>query len=413
MKHIILLGDGMADEAIDALGGRTPLQVARTPYMDELARRGRSGILHTIPAGMAPGSEVANLSVLGYRPEKVLEGRGSLEAASMGIPVYPGELVLRCNLICIDNGRIKNHSADHISTEEATVLIDYLNRHLTDEEIRFFSGVSYRHLLKVKGGDKRIRCTPPHDVPGTEYEQVLIRAEAGDGSVTDPAPEVQQTVRRLNDLIRRSQEVLAGHPVNRRRVELGKAPANSIWPWSPGYKPEMKRMSELYPIRSGAVISAVDLMKGIGVYAGLEVVEVPGATGLYDTNYEGKAQAALRALREMDFVYLHVEAPDEAGHEGDFRRKIQTIEDLDQRVLRLLMEETDGWEEAVTMALLPDHPTPCRIRTHTAAPVPFVICRPGAIPDDVDRFDEVAAQRGGLGERRGDGFIREVFHIHP
>jgi 2,3-bisphosphoglycerate-independent phosphoglycerate mutase len=402
MKHIIILGDGMADDPIPALGNRTPLQVANTPWMNELARRGRSGILHTVPAGMAPGSEVANLSVLGYRPEEVLEGRGSLEAASMGISIQRGELALRCNLICIENGRIKNHSADHISTEEATVLIDYLNDTLSQKGIRFYPGVSYRHLLIIKNGDKRVRCTPPHDVPGTKYASVLVQSEAVGA---------EDTASVLNALIERSREILAGHPINLRRVEGGKSPANSIWPWSPGYKPEMKRLAEQYPaIRSGAVISAVDLVRGIGVYAGLDVINVSGATGLYNTNYEGKAQAALKALKEKDFVYLHVEAPDEAGHEGNYHLKIKTIEDLDRRILQTIMEETDKWNEPVAVALLPDHPTPCRIRTHTSDPVPFVIYRPNEAQDPVCQFDEFAAREGAFGECWGDQFIQALLH---
>ncbi|MDR1526616.1 MAG: cofactor-independent phosphoglycerate mutase [Dysgonamonadaceae bacterium] len=400
MKYIIILGDGMADESIPALGNQTPLQAAQTPWMDELARRGKSGILYTIPQGMAPGSEVANLSVLGYNPMQVLEGRGSLEAASMGVAIEPGELALRCNLICIENGKIKNHSAGHISTEEAGILIQYLNERLSGNDVRFFPGVSYRHLLKMKNGDKHILCTPPHDVPGTAFEQVLIRPETH---------EAQATAGFLNTLIRRSQDILENHPVNIRRKEEGKDPANSIWPWSPGYKPQMKTLAELYPIRSGAVISAVDLIKGIGVYAGLERIDVPGATGLYDTNYEGKAQAALKALREKDFVYLHVEASDEAGHEGNVALKIQTIEDLDSRILKTLLEETDRWEEPVTIALLPDHPTPCRIKTHTANPVPFVIYKPGDTADAVTQFDERTAQQGAYGEMKGDEFIKTLF----
>ncbi|MDR2683571.1 MAG: cofactor-independent phosphoglycerate mutase [Dysgonamonadaceae bacterium] len=400
MKYIILLGDGMADEPVPSLGHRTPLQAAHTPGMDELARRGQSGILHTIPPGMAPGSEVANLAVLGYDPTRVLEGRGSLEAASMGIAIEPGELALRCNLICIENGTIKNHSAGHISTEEAGILIRSLNDTLAGSDARFFPGVSYRHLLKVKNGDKRILCTPPHDVPGTAFEAVLIRPET---------PEAQSTADFLNTLIRRSQEVLENHPVNRRRKAEGKDPANSIWPWSPGYKPQMQTLAELYPIRSGAVISAVDLIKGIGVYAGLEVIDVPGATGLYDTHYEGKAQAALQALQTKDFVYLHVEASDEAGHEGDVALKIRTIEDLDRRILQTLLAETGRWNEPVTIALLPDHPTPCRIKTHTADPVPFVIYKPGETADAVTRFDEYAAQQGAFGELKGDEFIKTLF----
>ncbi|MDR2806350.1 MAG: cofactor-independent phosphoglycerate mutase, partial [Dysgonamonadaceae bacterium] len=333
MKYIIILGDGMADEPVSALGNRTPLQAAKTPWMDELARRGKSGMLYTIPEGLAPGSEVANLSVLGYDPRQVLEGRGSLEAASMGVAIEPGELAMRCNLICIDNGKIKNHSAGHISTEEAAILIRYLNEQLSGNA-HFFPGVSYRHLLKWKTGNKHIHCTPPHDVPGTEFENVLIRPET---------PEAEATADALNALIRRSQELLENHPVNLRRKAEGKDPANSIWPWSPGYKPQMQTLAERYPIHSGVVISAVDLIKGIGVYAGLEMINVPGATGLYDTNYEGKAQAALDALREKDFVYLHVEASDEAGHEGNAALKIQTIESLDNRILKTILEETDRW----------------------------------------------------------------------
>jgi len=400
MKYIIILGDGMADEPIPSLGNKTPLQAAKTPCMDELARRGRSGTLRTIPEGMAPGSEVANLSVLGYDPAKVLEGRGSLEAASMGITIEPNELALRCNLICIENGKIKNHSAGHISTEEAEVLIRYLNESLSDETARFFSGVSYRHLLKIKNGDKLIHCTPPHDVTGMEFKKVLIQPETHDAKTTAEL---------LNTLILWSQDVLEKHPINIRRKAEGKDPANSIWPWSPGYKPQMPPLSEHYPIRSGAVISAVDLIKGIGVYAGLEVIEVEGATGLYNTNYEGKAAAALKALREKDFVYLHVEASDEAGHEGDVELKIQTIENLDKRIVETILKETDQWDEPVTIALLPDHPTPCRIKTHTANPIPFVIYNPEKAPDAVERFDEFAVRQGVYGELKGDEFIKNMF----
>jgi 2,3-bisphosphoglycerate-independent phosphoglycerate mutase len=399
MKYIIILGDGMADEPIESLGNRTPLQVAQTPWMDQLARLGKSGLLHTIPEGMQPGSEVANLSVLGYDPVQVLEGRGSLEAASMGIVIEPDELVMRCNLICIEDGKIKNHSAGHISNEEAGILIDFLNETLTTKDVRFFPGVSYRHLVKIKGGNKQLRCTPPHDVPGTEFTKVLIQPEI---------PEAKATADLLNTLILRSQEVLKNHPVNLRRKTAGKDPANSIWPWSPGYKPRMKTLSEMYPVQSGAVISAVDLIKGIGVYAGLEVIEVPGATGLYDTNYEGKAQAALQALKEKDFVYLHVEASDEAGHEGDAELKIRTIEHLDKRILKTIMEETATWDEPVTIALLPDHPTPCRLKTHTADAVPFVIYTPGETPDAVEQFDEFSAQQGTYGLLKGNEFMNAM-----
>ncbi len=401
MKYIIILGDGMADEPIESLQNQTPLQFAETPSMDLLAHIGKSGLLNTVPKGIHPGSEVANLSVLGYDVNKVLEGRGTLEAASMGIEVLPGEMVMRCNLICIENERIKNHSAGHISNEEAALLIDFLNERLGNDDICFYPGVSYRHVLKVKGGDKRIDCTPPHDVMGTEFKKVMIQPEI---------PEAQSTADLLNQLIIRSQELLADHPVNLKRKAAGKDPANSIWPWSPGYKPQMKHLSEIYPIKRGAVISAVDLINGIGVYAGLDIIKVEGATGLYDTNYEGKAHAALDALKERDFVYLHIEASDEAGHEGDAALKVRTIEYLDKRILKTILEETKNWEEPVTIALLPDHPTPCRIKTHTNTPVPFVIYKPGQQPDTVEKYDEFTAQQGGYGLLDGDEFIKEFFN---
>jgi 2,3-bisphosphoglycerate-independent phosphoglycerate mutase len=402
MKHLIILGDGMADEPIESLGGKTPLQYAQTPAMDYLAAKGCSGLLDTIPPGMAPGSEVANLSVLGYDVPKVLEGRGSLEAASMGVDILPGEMAMRCNLVCIEAGKIKNHSAGHIASEEAGMLIACLNDRLANDRLRFFPGVSYRHLLKLKDGNKDLVCTPPHDVCGTEFMQVLIQAAH---------PAAHPTADYLNELILRSQELLANHPVNLKRKAKGKDPANSIWPWSPGYKPEMEKFTALYPVRSGAVISAVDLIKGIGVYAGLEVIEVAGATGLYDTNYEGKAQAALKALKEKDFVYLHVEASDEAGHEGNADLKVKTIEYLDSRILKIILDETENWKEQLTIAVLPDHPTPCQIKTHTCDPVPFVIYNPNLAPDRVTVYDEFSAGNGKWGLLKGNGFIRAFFNL--
>ncbi|MDR1764234.1 MAG: cofactor-independent phosphoglycerate mutase [Dysgonamonadaceae bacterium] len=398
MKYIIILGDGMADEPIASLGNKTPLQYAKTPAMDKLAEMGCSGLLKTVPDGMHPGSEVANLSVLGYAPEKVLEGRGTLEAASMGIEVLPGEMAMRCNLICVENGLIKNHSAGHISTEEAAVLIRFLDEKLGNDRLQLFPGVSYRHVLKLKGGDKHLACTPPHDVPGADFRSLMIQAQK---------PEAQATADYLNCLILESQKLLENHPINVKHRAAGKDAANSIWPWSPGYKPAMQTLSEQYPIKTGAVISAVDLVRGIGVYAGLKVIEVEGATGLYDTNYEGKAEAALEALKTVDFLYLHVEASDEAGHEGDEQLKVKTIEYLDKRLLKRIMEETAEWPEPVAIALLPDHPTPCRIRTHTNKPVPFTIYRPGAKPDAVKVYDEFSAANGKYGLMKGDEFIRE------
>lgn len=366
--------------------------------MDRLARLGRCGRLLTVPEGFHPGSEVANTAILGYDLRKVYEGRGPLEAASIGYEMQPGDLAIRCNVICIADGKIKNHSAGHISTEEADVLVRYLDEKLGNDRVRFITGIQYRHLLVIKGGDKRVKCVPPHDVPGQPFRPLLVQAEV---------PEAQATADLLNDLILRSQELLAEHPVNLSRMREGKDPANSIWPWSPGYRPSMIPLTTTYPqIRRGAVISAVDLIKGIGHYAGLRNIEVEGATGLYNTNYAGKAAAAVEALRTDDFVYLHIEASDEAGHEGDIPLKLRTIEDIDRLVVGPIAEELARWEEPVAIAVLPDHPTPCELRTHTAEPVPFLIYAPGMEADGVQQFDEVSCVAGSYGLLREDEFMK-------
>ncbi len=396
MKYIVVLGDGMAGEAIAALGGKTTLQAAHKPTIDALAAAGCSGMLSTVPEGYEPGSEIANLSVLGYDVREVFEGRGSLEAASMGVEIEEGEMAMRCNIITIEDEKIKNHSAGHISTEEATELVEYLQRELGDERVSFHPGVSYRHLIKVKGGDKRVDCTPPHNVPGAPFRDVLVRAEVA---------EAESTAALLNELTVRSQELLSKHPVNLKRVAEGKDPANSIWVWSAGYKPAMRPLTDRAEVSSGSVISAVDLIKGIGVYAGLTPIEVEGATGLYDTNYEGKAQAAIEALRREDFVYLHIEASDEAGHEGDHELKVRTIEYLSERALKPIMEAIEGFGERVRVALLPDHPTPCHLRTHTREDVPFVIYDPEWQADSVTKYDEESAREGSLGRLVGTEFM--------
>ncbi len=412
MKHIIILGDGMADHPIKELGGRTLLQAAETPYMDKLARMGRVGRLLTVAEGFHPGSEVANMSVLGYDLPTVYEGRGPLEAASIGVDLQPDEMAMRCNIVCIEGNLIKNHSAGHISTEEADVLVKYLQEHLGDDRVRFYTGVQYRHLLVIKGGDKRIDCTPPHDVPLQPFRPLMVKPMEGTEDIAVPEGEAELTPRQtadlINDLILRSQELLRQHPVNLQRMAGGKDPANSIWPWSPGYRPKMERLSDKFPqVRRGAVISAVDLINGIGRYAGLRRIAVQGATGLYDTNYENKVAAALDALKTDDFVYLHIEASDEAGHEGNVALKRLTIENLDRRVVRPLYEALKESEEPVAIALLPDHPTPCEIRTHTAEPVPFLIWHRGIEPDGVQTFDEVAACNGSYGLLKEDEFINE------
>lgn len=399
MKYIIILADGMADEPIAQLGGKTPLEAASTPNIDWLAAHSRIGLLHTVPSGYTPGSEVAHLSLLGYNLDKVFEGRGTLEAASMGINIEPGEMAMRCNIICVENGKIKNHSAGHISDEEAHELIQYLNENLADDKVRFFPGVSYRHLLKIKGGDKHITCTPPHDVPGTDFKDVLVKADTEDA---------KETAELINSLILRSQQLLAKHPVNLKRIAEGKDPANSIWPWSAGYKPAMETFQEKFGIKNGAVISAVDLIRGIGVYCGFKPIIVEGATGLWNTNYEGKAEAAIKALNDgFDFVFLHVEASDEAGHEGDYELKKRTIEYLDERICRPIIEATSKMGETVSIAILPDHPTPCAIRTHSNQPVPFLIYRPGSEPDELTELSEATAGNGSYGTLSGDDFIKE------
>ena len=399
MKHIIILGDGMSDQPEIEHGGLTPLMAAQIPNIDRLAKLGRSGLLKTIPEKLHPGSEVANLAVLGYDVEAVFEGRGVIEAASIGVALEEGDLALRCNLICISDEKIKNHSAGHISTTEAIELIDALNEKLGGEKLRFYPGVSYRHLLVIKGGNKSLKCVPPHDVTGTPVIDVLPCSSNESG---------EETAKLLLNLIHKSRELFENHPVNVKRKKEGKDPANSIWPWSPGYKPSMKTLKEMFGIQSGAVISAVDLIQGIGVYAGLDVIKVEGATGLYDTNYEGKALAAVEALKTRDFVYLHIEASDEAGHEGNYDLKLKTIEYLDNRVVKYLVDEIAKMNEPVAIAILPDHPTPWKLKTHTRDAVPFLIWYPGIQPDSVDRYDEVSAAKGDYGILESHQLMEEL-----
>ena len=394
----------MADWHNEELGGKTLLQYASTPYMDLLAKNGRTGMLSTVPEGFHPGSEVANSSILGYDQYKVYEGRGPLEAASIGVELSDDDLAIRCNLICIEGDHIKNHSAGHLTTAEADVLIKFLQERLGSDSVHFHTGIQYRHLLVIKGGDKRIHCTPPHDVPGQLFSPLLVKAEV---------PEAQPTADLINRLILESQRLLATHPLNLQRMAQGKDPANSIWPWAGGYRPKMEPLSVTYPqIKKGAVITAVDLIRGIGRYAGLRTIEVEGATGMADTNYEGKAQAAIDALRTDDFVYLHIEASDEAGHDGNMQLKLQTIEDLDRRVVGPIYEAVKDWKEPVAIAVLPDHPTPVHHRTHTNEPIPFLIYAPGLTPDSVQTFDEDACQQGAYGLLQKDEFMKALMDIN-
>ena len=404
MKSVIILGDGMSDYPIDALGGQTPLMAARKPGMDRIAMQGRSGMFETVAPHQSKGSAVANLAVLGYDPDEVYQGRAVLEAANMGVELAPEEVALRCNFICVEKNCIRNHSAGHISSEEAAVLIADLDRALGgaqgDFTVRFHAGVSYRHLTVV-GGDKvspALTLAPPHDHVGESIESLLPSAKSKDA---------EETAELLTDLIRRAEAVLRDHPVNVKRAAEGKDPANSIWFWSAGRKPVMKTFQERFGIR-GAVISAVDLIMGLGLYAGMEVIRVPGATGLWDTNYEGKAEACLEALKTYDFVYVHVEATDEAGHARDLPLKIKCIEMLDERLIRPILDGIEKMGIECTVAVLPDHPTPVSTGIHARDAVPAAVWRPDLSPDDVQAYDEDRAKSGALGFLKKDQFIKIV-----
>lgn len=398
MKYIVFLGDGMADYPVLELKDKTPLQVANKPTLDRIARLGQCGTFVTVPEDMPPGSEVANLTVLGYDPRRYYQGRGVIEAASLGVELDHDDVALRCNLICIKDGRIKNHSAGHITTEEATLLIEEVNRQLSRPTVRFYPGFTYRHLCVLKEASPEVECFPPHDYVGEKALDLLPRAKT---------PAAEKTAQLLCDLILQSWEILPGQAVNLNRTFQGKDPANSVWFWSPGKKPQMPTFQELYGV-TGAVIAAVDLIKGLGVYAGFDVINVPGATGLIDTNYEGKADACLEALKDYDFIYVHLEAPDEAGHSRDVQQKIKAIELFDSRLVSRVMSRLEEKELEVTVAVLTDHPTPVSKGNHTHGKVPVAIYNPKLVPDSVERFDEYSVINGALGELYGDQFIKAL-----
>ena len=411
MKHIIILGDGMADKAIEKLGGKTPLQFAKTPYMDMLAKMGRTGRLITVPEGYNPGSEVANTAILGYDLDKVYEGRGPLEAASIGYEMDSLDLALRCNIICVrEDGTIKTHNGGNLSTEDAGPLIDLLNEKLGSDRVKWVKGIQYRHLLIINGGSKHIVCAPPHDHPNEAWRPLLVKPEEGwENKREEGRMTAQETADLLNDLIIKSQDILLNAPLNIKRKAEGNDLANIIWPWSGGYRPAMQTLSEIYPsVKSGAVVSAVDLIRGIGHYAGLDIIEVEGATGLWDTNYEGKTKAALDELKKKDFVFLHVEASDEAGHDGEVELKVKTIENLDSRMIGPIYEEVKTWDEPVCIAILPDHFTPVELRVHVGEPVPFIIYYPGIEPDDTQVYDEVSCVTGSYGILKLQEFMQTI-----
>jgi len=362
MKYIVIVPDGAADYPLDELGGLTPLQVANTPNMDYLASCGITGSVRNIPPGFSPGSDVANLSILGYDPKVYYTGRAPLEAVSMGLNLSKDDVAYRCNLVTlkiIDKKRIlmEDYSAGHISSEEAKILIEEVNSKLGNDSLKFYPGVSYRHIMIWKGGSEDVECTPPHDITGKEISMYL------------PIGKNSQI---LKELIFKSMDILKDHPVNKKRISEGKKPANSIWLWGQGKTPSLPTFKEKYGV-SGALISAVDLTKGLGILAGFHIINVPGATGWIDTNYVGKAEYALNSLERVDFVYIHIEAPDEAGHQGDYKLKIKALEDIDSIVVKRVLDGASKRFKEFKILLLPDHPTPVKVKTHTAEPVPFII----------------------------------------
>ncbi len=394
IKYVIIVGDGMADYPVESLEGKTPLMVARTPHMDWMAESGEIGLVRTVPDGFNPGSEIANLSIFGYNPIRYYTGRGPLEAASLGVKLATDDIAFRCNLVTLkfEGKRIvmEDFSAGHITDEEARKVIIDLNKEMATSEIRFYAGVSYRHLMVLKNGASKfsnledLKITPPHDIIGREISSFL--------------PQVKEPVLTL---MKESQRLLKDHPVNHLREAKGLPPANSIWLWGQGRPARMITLKERFGM-DGYVISAVHLVKGIGILAGLEVLEVPGATGYFDTNYDGKVEYALRGLGEKDFVYLHVEAPDEAGHMGNLRLKIEAIEAFDEKIVGAILRGMKRFERYKVL-VLPDHPTPLSVRTHTADPVPYVIySNEGATPSaHVKKFDEVSAGRSGISIEKG------------
>lgn len=398
MKYVIVLGDGMADRPIEAFGGLTPLEYAKTPTLDAMAGRAETGLVHTIPEGMKPGSDTANLSVLGYDPEKYYTGRSPLEALSIGVDMKADDIAIRTNLITVSDGSepyeektIIDHSSGEISTEEAEVLLNALREELEDDSYHFYKGTSYRHLLIWKEGSVA-DLTPPHDVLGRRAGDYL------------PADE------KLREMQKRSYEILSEHPVNQERRRRGLNPANSCWFWGAGTRPALTSFEEKNH-KKGAMISAVDLLKGIAVGAGMKNISVEGANGQLHTNYEGKAQAAADALLKegFDFVYVHVEAPDEMGHQGSAERKAESIEYLDQRLIRKLKEELDASGEPYRMLVLPDHPTPVCVRTHTADPVPYLLYDSRKALGSAEAYSENTARRSGLVTEQGFKLIDRLF----
>lgn len=378
MKYVIVIADGMADEPLDEINGETPVVHANTPNMDFIAREGYTGLTKNVPDGMTPGSDVANTSIMGFDPS-MLKGRGPLEAPSVGVELNDNDVAFRLNFINVKDGAINDFTADHITTEEADELIKALNEHFGDIG-QFYTGVSYRNLFVISDiAMEDLKSTPPHDVVGQQTSNNNLKPE-------------NEKSKLINKLMEDSVEVLENHPVNKKRVEEGKLPANMIWLWGQGAKPVIGNFPEKYGLK-GATITGVDLLKGISTYIDLDVIEVPGATAYFDTNYQNKVDYALESLKTHDVQFIHIEAPDEAGHEGNLPEKIRAIENIDSIILEKLLKELPNIDEDYTIALLPDHPTPINIKTHTMSPVPFAIYSTSIkTPDDTQIFSEDMSQ---------------------
>lgn len=403
MKYILVLGDGMADYPVPQLNNKTPLQVANKPNMDLIATKGQNGLLKTVPDTMTPGSGPAILSVLGYDPQVYYSGRGPLEAAGRSILLNKQDVAFRCNLVTEKDGILVDYSAGHISSKEASQLIQAIKQDLPKpDNVEFFVGLDYRHFLVMRNyaSDDIVDCTLPHNAIGEKVSDILPKAESG---------EAKKVENELHAMILGSKKILENHPVNVARDKAGKNVANLIWPWGGGRVPVLPTFQERFDV-SSAVISAVDLVKGIGAYAGMKVLEVPDVTGLADTNYEGKADYALQALKDYDFVFVHVEAPDEAGHAKDCELKIKTIEDLDKRLIGRIMDNID---ENVVIGVLPDHPTPIKLGTHTHDPVPFAIYNHTNPADNIKQYDEQNAKNGKHGTIQGPTFMAKFLNKTP
>ena len=400
MKYVVVLGDGMADWKIEELGNKTCLEAAKTPNLDRIAKVSQTGLCKTVPDGFKPGSDVANMSVLGFPPEKYYTGRSPIEAVSMGIDLKCDDLTVRCNLVTLSNEEnyaektMLDYSAGEITTEEAKELITFLNAELKKNFFEFYAGVSYRHCLVLKGFKKGNTLTPPHDITGRKIGDYLPQGECG---------------KLFKDLMEKSYMLLSTHPVNIRRINEGKKPANSIWLWGEGTKPEFDKFENLHNLKGG-IISAVDLVTGLGILAGMEIIKVDGITGNYDTNFKGKAEAAVSALKGgLDFVYIHMEAPDECGHHGDFTHKVYSIEQIDEKVIKTLLKELSNIPFA--MLVCPDHPTPCKIMTHVSDPVPYLIYTNTKNLDGCERYTEDNAEKSGIVLKSGTELLKRLLSI--